>query len=260
MIDYRFTYGDLEIFLLILMRVASFVLVAPFFSMANTPQNVRVGFSFFLSILLYGSAPVQTLEYHTVAGYAIIVIKEVMTGILIGYSATMVNYIANFAGQIADMQTGLSMVTIFDPNSREQVTISGSLYQYAFIGMMMVSGMYRYVLRGLTDSYLLIPVNGAIFDRERLLASMAGFLAGYITIGFRICMPLFIVTFILNVVLGIMAKVAPQLNMFAVGMQIKVLVGLGILFLTSSLMYSASDFIFTNMRKLMQEFALDLQG
>ena len=260
MIDYRFTYGDLEIFLLILMRVASFVYVAPFFSMANTPQNVRIGFSFFLSILLYGAVPVTTIEYNTVLGYAIIVIKEIMTGILIGYSATMVNYIANFAGQIADMQTGLSMVTIFDPNSREQVTITGSLYQYVFIGMMMVSGMYRYVLRGLTDSYLLIPVNGAIFNRERLLQSMIDFMSGYITIGFRICMPLFIVTFVLNVILGVMAKVAPQLNMFAVGMQIKVLVGLAILYLTATMMYSASDFIFSNMRKLMQEFAQDLQG
>ncbi len=119
--------------------------------------------------------------------------------------------------------------------------------------------MYQHILRGLTDSYSLIPVNGAVFDREKLLASMISFMSGYIVIGFRICLPIFIVTFILNVILGVLAKVAPQLNMFAVGMQIKVLVGLGILYITGSMMYSASDFIFSNMRKLMLEFAQDLQ-
>ena len=260
MIDYTFTYGDLEVFLLILVRVASFVLVAPFFSMANTPMNVRVGFSLFLTILLYGYAPVQTLDYDSILGYTVIVIKETLTGIIIGYSATIVNYIANFAGQLSDMQTGLSMVTIFDPNSREQVTITGSLYQYTFIAYMMVSGMYRYILGGLVDSYVLVPVNGAVFDRERLVGSILDFMSGYLVIGFRICLPLFIVTFILNVILGILAKLAPQMNMFAVGMQIKVLVGLAILLVTSSMMYNASDFIFSNMRKLMREFAVDLAG
>ena len=74
-------------------------------------------------------------------------------------------------------------------------------------------------------------------------------------IGFRICLPVFVVTFILNMVLGILAKVSPQLNMFAVGIELKILVGLSVMYLTCSMLSGAADFIFQNMKKLMQAFA-----
>ncbi len=258
MIDYTFTYGDLEVFLLILVRVTMFVYIAPFFSMSNTPHMVRIGFSFLLSVLLYGLVPVKTLEYDTILGFTIIVIKEFFTGLLIGYAAQICTTISTLAGQIADMQVGLSMVQVMSPGSREMVPVSAAIYQYAFIGMMLVSGLYRYFISALVDSFSLIPVNGAIFNSEKLLESMVKFFSVYMIIGFRICLPIFIVTFMLNVILGVLARVAPQMNMFAVGMQLKLIVGLSIMYITCTLLYSASDFIFSNMRQLMTEFINDL--
>ena len=82
------------------------------------------------------------------------------------------------------------------------------------------------------------------------MAAMIGFMSDYIIIGFRICLPIFAVMIILNSVLGILAKVSPQLNMFAVGMQIKVLLGLGIMFLTVVLIPNISGFIFTEMKRM----------
>ncbi len=260
MIDYSFTFGDLEVFLLILVRVTMFVYVAPFFSTSNTPQMVRIAFSFLLSILLYGIAPVDTLEYNTVLGYTIIVLKEFFTGILIGYSAQICTMISTMAGQIVDMQVGLSMVQVMSPGSREQVPVSAGIYQYAFMGMMLVSGLYRYLLSALVDSFILIPVNGAVFNGDKLLESMLKFFGAYMVIGFRICLPVFVVTFILNVILGILARVAPQMNMFAVGMQLKLIVGLSLMYITSSLLYNASDFIFVNMKLMITEFINDLAG
>ncbi|WP_026526597.1 flagellar biosynthetic protein FliR [Butyrivibrio sp. VCD2006] len=258
MIDYSFSYGDLEVFLLILVRVTMFVYIAPFFSTPSTPQRVKIGFSIFLSILLYGFAPVNTIEYNTILGYTIIVIKEFFTGLIIGYSAQVCTTIASLAGQISDMQVGLSMVQVMSPNSREQVPVTGALYQYTFLGMMLVSGLYRYFVSALADSFRLIPVNGAIFDSDKLLNSIVKFLSAYMIIGFRICLPIFIVTFMMNVILGVLARVAPQMNMFAVGMQLKLIVGLLIMYITSTLLYNASDFIFSNMRQMMTEFINDL--
>ena len=62
----------------------------------------------------------------------------------------------------------------------------------------------------------------------------------------------------MNVILGILARVAPQMNMFAVGMQLKLIVGLLIMYITSTLLYNASDFIFSNMRQMITEFINDL--
>ena len=258
MIDYSFTFGDLEIFLLILVRVTMFVYVAPFFSMSNTPQWVRICFSMFLSMLLYGTAPVQTLDYDTILGFTVIVAKEFFTGLLIGYAAQICTMISTLAGQVVDMQVGLSMVQIMSPGSREQVSVSAGIYQYAFMGMMLVSGLYRYLVSALADSFILIPVNGAVFHSDKLLDSMVTFFGAYMVIGFRICLPIFIVTFVVNVILGVLARVAPQMNMFAVGMQLKLILGLTLMYITSTLLYNASDFIFTNMKVLMRAFIDDL--
>ena len=69
MLDYSFSYQDLEYFLLILIRVASFVFSAPFFSMSNMPRNVRIGLSFFMAVLLYHALPDQRAAYETLIGY-----------------------------------------------------------------------------------------------------------------------------------------------------------------------------------------------
>lgn len=255
MINYSFTYGDLEYFLLIIVRISCFIFVAPFFAIKGIPNSVKVGISIFISILLYGIVQRDALEYNTVLGYSIIVMKEAVVGLILGFAAAICNSIASFAGHIADMQTGLSMATLMDPNTNESVTITGTLYQQVILAMLIVSGMYRYIIRAIVDSYSLIPVNGAVFHSDRLISAMTGFMRDFFVIGFRICLPVFIVTFVLNMVLGILAKVSPQLNMFAVGIQIKIIVGLAIMFLTCNMLGSAADFIFQNMEKMMQLFA-----
>ena len=259
MLDITIRYGDLEFYLLILMRVASFMVVAPFFSMTNTPQQVKVLFAAFVSMILMGVVPLQQMEYNTVLGFTAIVLKEVATGLIIGFGAMLCNYITAYAGHMVDMQTGLSMTQMFDPMTRESVTITGMIYQYVVFAMMVVSGMYRFILRAIVDSFTLIPVNGAVFHSEELVASVIRFMGTYIVIGFRIVLPVFVVTFMLNSILGVLAKVAPQMNMFAVGVQIKVLVGLSILFFTTTMLGSAADFIFTNMKEMMREFSHGLQ-
>ncbi len=254
MLNYTFTYTDLEYFLLILVRVTCFVYLAPFFSMSNTPRRIRVGLSIFVTILLYRAVPHEALEYQTLLGYLIIVMKEAVTGLLIGFGANLCSTVVSFAGHIADMEMGLSMASLLDPATKESSTISGIYYNYMVLLMLFLSGLHRYLLKALAETYILIPVNGAIFRTDELMASMAEFMSNYITIGFRICLPIFAVMIILNAVLGILAKVSPQLNMFAVGIQMKVLVGISILFLSTAMLPDAASFIYDQMRHMVVSF------
>lgn len=254
MIDFTFNYSDLEFFLLILVRVSCFVFIAPFFSMSNTPRRIRVCFSVFLSYLVYTSMTVKEVQYETLLGYAIIVMKEALTGFLIGWGAQLCMAVTSFAGSIADMEIGLSMVSLMDPTTKEQTTFSGAYYQYMFMLFMMITGMHRYLLQALVDTFTLIPVNGAIIRPEKILDSVIMFLTDYITIGFRIILPIFCTMILLNSILGVLAKVSPQLNMFAVGMQLKVLVGLGIMLLTVQMLPGAADFVFTEMKRMIVSF------
>lgn len=262
MIDFSFSMYDLEYFLLILVRVTSFVYIAPFFSMDNTPARVRIALSIFVSFLLYHAVtPAEAIIYETVMDYAIIVIKEAVTGLLIGFGTNICMSILNFAGSVADMEVGLSMLTLMDPTSKDggQISFTGVLYKYSFTMMMIASGMYRYLLGALADTFVLIPIGGVVFRGDKMLSTIIKFMGDYVVIGFRIVLPIFCVIIILNAVLGILAKTAPQMHMFSVGIQLKIITGLSVLFLTTMMMPGASDFIFQEMQTMVTSFVEAIQ-
>lgn len=256
MVAFDFSYADLEYFLLILVRVSCFVFIAPFFAQTDTPRLVRVALSVFTSVLLYNvlTPTPDTVVFETSLSFAAAILLEGIAGILIGFAANICTSIVSFAGSITDMDTGLSMVTVMDPTSREQVSITGVYYRYILMMILIASGMYRYLLGAIADSFVLIPVGGVHINTEHLVAATIRFLGDYIVIGFRICLPVFCATLLLNVVLGVLAKVSPQLNMFAVGIQFKIIVGLAVLYLSSRLLSGVSDMIFTEIRQLTVDY------
>lgn len=254
MVNLSFSLITFEYFLMILVRVATFVFVAPFFGMTNTPFRVKIGFSVFVSLLLFQILPKTGLDYQGVFGFAAIIVKEGITGLLIGFAASICNSIILLAGNMIDMEIGLSMATTFDPMTNSQVNITGNLYNYFILMLLVVTDMHHYILRAVVDSYQLIPIAGQNFDWEHLFTSFLAFVTDLFVIAFRIILPIFVVSMILNAILGIMAKVAPQMNMFAIGMQLKLLVGFVILFLTIRMLPNISNFIFEEMKRMIVSF------
>ena len=259
MIDVSFSIYDLEYFLLILTRVSCFVYISPFFGMTNTPGRVKIGISIFTAMLLYQSlAPAEVIIYDTVLEYALIVIKEAAAGLIIGFGANICTSIVNFAGSIVDMETGLSMVTLMDPTTRQSTSITGAYYQYVLMMMLIASGMYRYLFGALADTFILIPVNGEVFRMDSLVDTVVSFMSDYIIIGFRMVLPVFCVILLLNAILGVLTKVSPQLNMFSVGIQLKIVVGISVMFFTAGMLSGAADFIFTEIQTMISGFVGDI--
>ena len=249
-----FTIEHVEFYLLVLIRITSFVIGAPFFGYQTIPMKIRLSIGMILSLVAFQTVPVVELHYVGVLGFSVLVLKEMMVGLILGFMCNMCTYIISFAGQLMDMEMGLSMASMMDPTTKETSTITGIYYNYMVLLMLMISGMHRYLLKALAETYTLIPINGAIFRADAMLDSLLEFMANYIIIGFRICLPIFAVMIILNAVLGVLAKVSPQLNMFAVGIQMKVLVGISILFLSTAMLPGAADFIYSQMKHMVVSF------
>ncbi|MBR5127746.1 MAG: flagellar biosynthetic protein FliR [Roseburia sp.] len=254
MLEYTFSLDNIEIFLLILVRVSCFVYIAPFFGMVNVPGRVKIGLAVCIAFLISGFVDTSHVGYTGMLGYAVIVLKEGITGLLIGLAANICNSIILFAGSLIDMDIGLSMAQQFDPINRTQATLTGNLYFYFILLLMLISDMHHVILNSFVDAFALIPVNGQIFEWEYLASGFVTYLTDAFVISFRIMLPIFACIMILNSILGIMAKVASQMNMFAVGIQLKVLVGLAVLLVTVKLLPSVANFIFTEMRKMMVLF------
>ena len=146
------------------------------------------------------------------------------------------------------------MAMVFDPSTGSQVSITGNLYNYFVLLLLVVSNMHQFILRALIDSFSLIPLGGTQFEMDSLLSAMVHYCTDLFIIAFRIVLPVFACIMILNAILGIMAKVAPQMNMFAVGIQLKLLVGLAVLFITTFLLPDIANFIFNEMKTMIVMF------
>lgn len=248
----NFTIEKFEFFLLILVRMSGFIFTAPFYSLNNVPRKVKIGFSVFVSILLFSTMEKYSLEYAGVIGYAKLVVIELMIGIIIGYMTNICIYILNFAGQIIDMEIGFSMVNVMNPAANMSTTVTGTLYTYFVMLVLLTTDMYRYILAAMIDAFQYIPVGQAVF-RVSIYSVMVTFIKDYFIIGFRIVLPMFAATLMVNVVLGVLAKVAPQMNMFVIGMQLKVFIGLVILCLAGKYVPEVADLIYSEMKTMVNE-------
>lgn len=250
MINYEVAMAQFEIFILILMRMASFIAVAPFFNTANTPRKTKVAFAFFLAVLMYGMQPDMSVEYNGVIEYAVIILKEVLVGLFLGAMASFCVQIIMFAGKIIDMDTGLSMAQIMDPTTRVQVGIFGNFYYYLLLLLLIISGLHYYLIEAIFETYKVIPIGKVAFSPS-IYNVVIEFMSDYFVIGFRIALPVFAATLLLNCILAILARIAPQMNMFVVGMQLKIFVGIFAVFFTIRMMPSVSSFIQGEIEKVL---------
>lgn len=250
-----FTVENLEFFLAIAMRILGFVLIAPFFSYSSVPQRAKLLLSLSVALIAYFVVPQEEpLQYNGVIGYAGLIISEAIAGMILGLFSNLALYILSYAGQIADMEIGLSMVTQFNPSSKVQVTITSNLLTFAVMLTMVATNLHLYILRAVIDSFVLIPVGKAVFS-PLLYQGYLGYLVDYMVLAFRIILPVFAALMVVNTILAVLAKAAPQMNMFVIGHQLKIFIGLSVLTLMMMFLPSISEMIFEQMMKLLRTAA-----
>ncbi|MDF2510890.1 MAG: putative rane protein [Herbinix sp.] len=245
------TLENFEAFLLILVRITGFVFTAPFFSLRNVPNRVKVGLSIFMAAILFYTVPFTSPDYVSVIDYSIIIIKEALAGAIMGFFANIAYQVLSFAGQMIDTEIGFSMINEIDPTSQVQTTITANLYGYMVLLIMLITNLHHYFIRAIIDSFQIIQLGEVIIDSNIYLL-MVKFITDYFIIGFRIVLPIFAAILVVNTVLAILAKIAPQMNMFVIGMQLKIAVGLFVMILIIDMVPSVADFIFNEMVTLLK--------
>ncbi len=248
-----FTVQNVEFYLLVLLRISAFVMTAPFFSYSTIPHQLKAALSIMLTLIVLNTIPVVSLSYQGVFGYSVLVLKETVIGLILGFMCSMCMYIISFAGQMMDTEMGLAMSSMFDPLSNIQVTVTGNIYNYLIMLMLLVTNMHYYIIRAITDSFKMFNVGEAVFRTNAIKELAVDFMGNYFLIAFRIVLPVFCCMLLINVVLGVLTKVAPQMNMFVIGIQIKVFVGIILLVILVQTIPTVSDYIFKEMREVISQ-------
>ncbi|QWT53447.1 flagellar biosynthetic protein FliR [Eubacterium sp. MSJ-33] len=241
----------LEAFLLVLVRVACFISIAPVFGHNSLNTRMKISIAFFVSLILYQVVDVSLPVYSDVLGYSTLVLEEALVGLLLGFVAGLSMKALAIAGEFIDREIGFSMATTFDPN-QGMVTITGELYDKIVCLVIMISNLHYYILSAAAQSFELVPVGRIVLNPDLIYTSLIQFIVQVFMIGFRIAMPVFLGATMLNVILGVLAKSSPQMNMFAIGMQLKVFVGLFLLAVCIMFVPNIANYIMERMRDMIQ--------
>ncbi len=247
-------YAYLDSFMLVMIRILGVILIMPFISNRAIPAMSRVALSFFVTVILINVVPLEVSSSSAYPiDFAIVVIKEFLTGWLIGFSAYSVFAILTLTGQFIDYQIGFSMVNVFDPLSQTNITITGNLYYFLFMMVFLVTRSYGYIFTALKQSYTIIPL-GQLTLTTYLYNSFIEFLNNFFLIALQLAAPIFFVMLITNGVLGILARTVPQLNMFVIGFPIKIMLGLLVLYLIMNIFVNLSEIITEEFLRMLEVF------
>ena len=242
----------LESFLLVVARAAGFCVTAPLFSHKSVNTRLRMLIAACISISIYSSMDLQLPQYESVLGFSFLILKELAVGLSIGFVASLTMSMLVLAGEFIDREIGFTMATTFDPSKGAMVTITAELYDKLIYAAILISNLHFYIISALAQSFGLVPVGRVNIQISGFLSNSIRFVGQYFSIGFRIAMPVFIGATIVNVILGILTKSSPQMNMFSVGMQIKVIAGLLVMTIAIMFVPNIANYLMERMQEMLQ--------
>ncbi|HUW66300.1 MAG TPA: flagellar biosynthetic protein FliR [Spirochaetia bacterium] len=216
-------------FILVLIRVTTFVVSAPFFSMPMIPGRVKLGLALALTVAVFPSvAGVSTNVPGGIWGYVLAAFSEAGVGLGLGFSATLVFSAITLAGQYMDLQIGFAAASLLNPSSGLNVTL---LAQYLyFLAMVIYLNMdgHLVLIADLARSYQLVPLSAAGFGLGAT-QQMIRIFAEMFVLAIQIAAPLVTVLLVAELVLGFLGRTAPQMNVFMLSFPLNIAVGLLVL-------------------------------
>ncbi|CAM3441011.1 flagellar biosynthetic protein FliR [Saccharibacillus brassicae] len=244
------------VFLLIFCRVTSFFVIAPLISSRNVPTRFKVGLATMVAILVYLSyGTAQTASFD--GEYVLLIIREILIGLLLGYAAYMIIIAIQIAGAILDIQIGFGMATVFDPTTGAVTPLTGNFkYMIAMLMFLSMNGHHR-LLDAIVYSYNWVPIDNDLFVKiydGSIMEFLLRAFAMVMVVAFQMAAPIVVALFLTDVGLGFLAKTAPQFNIFVIGVPIKIIVGLILLLLLMPSLTYIFDHLFTLMAESMQGF------
>jgi len=213
-----------------LVRILALLSVAPVLSHRAVPVRVRVATALAIAVILLPSTPAPAIgDALTGAGLALLA-QNIALGVLIGFTVRLVFAALEVAGEIVGLQMGLSYAGFFNPATGQTQNAVGNFMSLLALLMFVAIDGHLWLLHALAESFRLYPLDheAALPLDFRQVAKMG---ADIFTVALTISLPFVAVMLLTNIVLGVLARVAPQLNIFAVGFPLTILVGLALLFL-----------------------------
>jgi flagellar biosynthetic protein FliR len=218
-------------------RVLALFSSMPVLGQRNVPIRVRIALSFFIALGVAGTAsPTAAANVPLDSPAAILlVVQQVLIGLSLGFAVRIVFTAIEFAGEIIGLQMGLNFAGFFNPMTNTEATATSRFFSISVSWLFIVSGGHLLLIAAVVQSFQAFPVGPEPFAFLRAVQPQV-WGAEVFRLGLWIALPMIAMLLFVNLVLGIISRVAQQMNIFAIGFPITVSVGLVGMLLTLPMM------------------------
>jgi len=212
-------------------RVLALFSSMPVLGQRNVPIRVRIALAFFIAIGVAGTVPPGTGNVPLDSPAAILlIVQQVLIGLSLGFAVRIIFTAIEFAGEIIGLQMGLNFAGFFDPATAQQATATSSLFSTMVAFLFIAMNGHLLVIEAVVQSLVAFPVSPEPFAFLHAVRPET-WGAEIFRLGLWIALPLIAMLLFVNMMLGVIARVAPQLSIFSVGFPITLGVGLvGVMF------------------------------
>jgi flagellar biosynthetic protein FliR len=234
------------IFTLVLTRTSGLLIASPIFGPAQAPATVRALVSLALAVLIMPSQWCTTLPYPgSLLVYVVVIGGELMIGLVLGMGISIILSGIQMAGDMMSRVGGLALSDVFDPTTSTNVPLFSQLLGLVSTALFLVLGGHRILLGGLLDTFSVIPPGGSVAmflgtaggdASPGLLASLVEMALVLITQSFHVAIraaaPVVTAVLLATLVMGLISRTLPQLNVMVVGFGLNAMITFGVFFLS----------------------------
>jgi len=236
MFEKLFGLSDLEFlaFFLAFLRIVALITVVPVFGSRAVPTQVKIFLSLLLTITILPVIKTQVLP--TDLGFAslfLFAMREVFVGLFLGFTTKFIFEGFQFAGRLIGNQMGLGVAELIDPESGAQASPIGNFFSLIAIVLFLQLDGHHFIISAMQDSFRILAINSEPFLTGTATQKMLTMFSEIFVIAIKLAAPAMVAFAILEISMGIIARITPQMNIFFVGLPVRL--GVGLIILTVSL-------------------------
>lgn len=213
-------------FLLVLARVSAMIYLFPIFGSNQIPAYMKAGFSAAVTLLLVFAMPTHLGEVLPFGSFMVQVAVQAFVGIVIGYCAFIVFHAILLAGQIIDIEMGFALANVIDPvNNIQQSLIGQFQHLLALMFFLAIDGHHKLILL-LSKTFETIPLGQPFYFTNKVGVLLIDMFGSIFALALQLAFPIIGAMFLTDLVLGLLSRLVPQMNVFVVGFPIKLALGM----------------------------------
>ncbi len=215
----------IELFILALIRISVIIFLLPVFNQNPIPTTVKMAISFLLAFLVFPQMPLISFTIaNSPVFFFMIVLEQIFIGLVIGFTTSFLLYFVTMGGEYIARDIGLMQGTM-NPFVEFQSNLYSIILTVILVVIFFASGGHYFFIRVLFESFQYIPMGNFIWDTRSFAAILLLLSASSFVVAFQFAAPIMGAIFLCTVTLGLMNRVMPQMQVWLLGIPLKIFLG-----------------------------------